>query len=219
MSKETSQILITRLPYAEKYDPQEILSQAEKIDARGLMFVSIPICIDSPNNGGALIALLEAAGLFLVAKIAWHRDKHIVTINSRRLTNTWEPIAVFSKTKDYVLNRDAPAKTKKGFKNRAETAWDEDEYLTCIGDHWAVRNDLSDRRWLPQTVVINCVQLGDLQLGDTVYDPYGNPGIKKACETFGWKYLDGGKENPARRVSKNKKEPEDTTESAETAED
>lgn len=205
MSKETSQIIITRLPYADKYDPAEIMSLLDNLDARGLLFISIPICVDSPNNGGALIAKLEEAGLFLVAKIAWHRDKHIVTINSRRLTNTWEPIAVFAKSKNYVLNRDTPSKTKKGFKNRAETAWDEDEYLTCIGDHWAVRNDLSDRRWLPQTVVLNCIQLGDLQPGDTVYDPYGNPGIKKTCETFGWNYKDGGKPNPARRSGKSKK--------------
>lgn len=206
MNKETSQILITRLPYAEKYDPQVILSQVERVDNRCLIFISIPVCIDSPNNGGALIVELEKAGLFLVAKVAWHRDKHIVTINSRRLTNTWEPIAIFAKTKDYVINRDAPAKTKKGFKNRAETAWDEDEYLTCIGDHWAVRNDLSDRRWLPQTVVLNCVQLGDLQPGDRVYDPYGNPGIKKACEAFGWNYEDGNLSNPARRIGKPKKD-------------
>jgi hypothetical protein len=209
--KETSQTLITRLPYAEKYDPQEILTEVEKIDKRGLIFVSIPICVDSPNNGGALIAELEKAGLFLVAKVAWHRDKHIVTITSKRLTNTWEPIAVFARTKDYIINRDAPAKTKKGFKNRAETAWDEDEYLTCLGDHWAVRNDLADRRWLPQTVVLNCIQLADLQPGHTVYDPYGNPGIKKTCETFNWNYLDGGRANPARRSGAKKKKEEINT--------
>jgi hypothetical protein len=198
MSK-TSQVLITRLPYSEKYDPEVILSEVKNIDKRGLIFISMPICVDSPNNGGLLMAELEKAGLFLVATVAWYRDKHIVTINSKRLTNTWEPIAIFAKTKDYILNRDATAKTKKGFKSRTETAWNEDEYLTCIGDHWAVRNDLSDRRWLPQTIVLNCIQLADLQQNHKVYDPYGNPGVKKTCETFGWKYEDGGRPNPARR--------------------
>jgi DNA modification methylase len=187
--KNTYQTLITRLPYASKYDPKPILEAAKLIDARGLISISIPMHTEHPNNGGELIAELEKAGLILVAKIAWHRDRHIVT-GKRRLTNAWEPIAIFAKAKNYIINRDAPSKTKKGFENR-ETSFDEDEYKTCIGDFWPIRNDRADRRWLPQLVVLNCAQLADLQPGDTIYDPYGNPGVKKAAEAFDWKYKDG----------------------------
>lgn len=190
MNKKSYQTLITRLPYSKTYNPELILEAAKLIDERGLIFVSIPIHTESPNNGGVLIKQLEDGGLFLVSKIAWYRDRHIVC-SKRRLTNTWEPVAVFSRSKDYIINRDAPSKTKKGFQHR-DTAFDEDEYLTCIGDHWAVRNDRADRRFLPQTVVLNCSQLADLQPEDTIYDPFGNPGVKKAAQAFGWNYENGG---------------------------
>jgi hypothetical protein len=188
--KTIAATLVTRLPYAFEYDPAPILEAAKKVDERGLISISIPIHTENPNNGGVLIDRLEKEGLFLVGKVAWYRDRHIVT-SKRRLTNTWEPLAIFAKTKKYIINRDAPAKTKKGYEHR-ETAFDEDEYLTCIGDHWAVRNDRVDRRWLPQTVVLNCAQLADIQPGDAILDPYGNPGVKKACDAFKWKYKDGG---------------------------
>lgn len=202
MAKKTSaQAIITRLPYAPKYDIKPILAATEKLDDRGLICISIPIHVDAPNNGGLLIHELEQAGLFLVAKVCWHRDRHIVTTKSRRLTNAWEPLALFSKSKNYLLNRDAPAKIKKGFESR-ENAFDEENYSCCIGDHWSVRNDRADRRFLPQTVVLNCVQLSDLQPGDLVLDPYGNPGVKKTCELFGFKFKDGGLANDARSSKK-----------------
>jgi hypothetical protein len=193
MSKQQqrkAQAIVTRLPYALKYDPQPILDAVKEIDDRGLIFVSIPIHVDAPNNGGVLIDQLEKAGLFLVAKVCWYRDRHVVTKN-RRLTNTWEPIGVFSKNKNYVINRDAPSKLKQGFEAR-DTAFDDEQFLTCIGDHWPVRNDRSDRRFLPQTVVLNCAQLADLEPEDTILDLYGNPGVKKACEAFNWTYRDAG---------------------------
>lgn len=199
--KFSAQSIITRIPYAIKYDPKPLLQAAEKVDERGLICVSIPIHVDSPNNGGVLIAELENSGLFLVAKVAWHRDRHIVTTKSRRVTNAWEPIAIFSKSKNYILNRDAPAKLKKGFESR-EDPFSEENYSCCIGDHWSVRNDRSDRRFLPQTVVLNCAQLGDLQPGDVILDPYGNPGVKKTCGLFGFKYKDGGLPSDARSAKK-----------------
>jgi hypothetical protein len=189
-SKRPAQTIITRIPYALEYDPQPILDASKEVDERGLIFVSIPIHVDSPNNGGVLIDKLEKAGLFLVAKVCWYRDRHVVTKN-RRLTNTWEPIAIFSKAKNYIINRDAPSKLKQGFEAR-DTAFDEEQFLTCIGDHWPVRNDRSDRRFLPQTVVLNCAQLADLEPEDTIIDLYGNPGVKKACEVFNWEYKDLG---------------------------
>jgi DNA modification methylase len=210
--KKSYQTLITRLPYSKDYDPQPIIEASELVDERSLIFISIPIHTESPNNGGVLIKALEDAGLFLVAKICWYRDRHIVT-SKRRLTNTWEPLGIFSRSKDYIINRDAPAKQKKGFQHR-DTAFDEDEYLTCLGDHWAVRNDRSDRRFLPQTVVLNCAQLADLQPGDMVYDPYSNLGVKKATDAFGWKYKAGdltvsgrskAKKKPSSKVTPEKK--------------
>ena len=206
--EKNAQTLITRLPYALTYDPAPILEQAKKIDDRGLISISIPIHLESPNNGGRLISALEDAGLYLVAKIVWYRDRHIVATKSKRLTNTWEPIAIFSKSKDYIMSRDNTAKIKKGYESR-EAAFDEDEYLTCIGDHWPVRNDRRDRRFLPETVVLNLAQLADLQPGDTILDPYGNPGVKDTCKLFGWKYFDSGLKSDARNAkgrSKNQDE-------------
>lgn len=205
MSKKTKpQTIITRLPYALEYETGPILEAAKLIDERGLIFVSIPIHVENPNNGGVLIYELEKAGLFVVSKIAWHRDRGIITKN-RRLTNTWEPLAIFSKTKNYIINRDAPSKLKQGFDAR-DTQFDEDQFLTCIGDHWAVRNDRADRRFLPQTVVLNCAQLADLEPNDTILDLYGNPGVKKACDAFGWQYQDGELPSEFRKVSKSTKE-------------
>lgn len=209
--RTTAQILISRLPYADSYDPAVILEAAKQIDERGLICISIPIHVDYPNNGGVLIDQLERAGLFLVAKVCWYRDRHIVTSKSRRLTNAWEPIAIFSRSKDYIINRDGPAKEKKGYQNR-ETAFDEDEYKTCIGDHWPVRNDRADRRWLPQKVVLNCAQLSDLQPGDTVYDPYGNPGVKNTCKLFEWKFKDGGLGKQGEKKSSKAKSDDSDTE-------
>jgi DNA modification methylase len=189
--KKSAQALITRLPYDESYDPEEVLKFANQVDERGLIFVSIPIHPEAPNNGGELIYKLEQAGLYLCAKIVWHRDRHVVCSKSKRLTNAWEPLAVFSRSKSYVINRDAPAKIKKGWEVK-ETPFDEDSYLTCVGDHWAIRNDRRDRRYLPQTLVLNCIQLADLHPGDAILDPYGNPGVSDTCEAFGYAYRDGG---------------------------
>lgn len=189
-SAQTYPVLITRLPYAKRYESDLILSAAQNVDARGLICLSMPVHIESPNNGGRLICELEDAGLILVAKVCWYRDRHIVTTRSKRLTNTWEPLAIFSKSKNYVINREAVTKIKKGFEGR-EGAFDEEEFQTCIGDHWPVRNDRRDRRYLPAGVVLNCGQLGDLQAGDSVYDPYGNVGIRDACQLVGWGYVEG----------------------------
>lgn len=195
--RKPAQTLITRLPYASSYDPSFIIEESKKVDDRGLISLSIPIHLEAPNNGGKLITQLEDAGLCLVAKIVWYRDRHIVATKSKRLTNTWEPIAIFSKSKNYIMSRDNAAKIKKGYESR-ETAFDEDEYLTCIGDHWPVRNDRRDRRFLPESIVLNLIQLADLQPGDTVLDPYGNPGVRDTCKLFGWTYLDSGLPSDAR---------------------
>jgi hypothetical protein len=199
----TYPVLITRLPYAPRYKADPILKEVKKVDLRGLICLSMPIHIEHPNNGGKLISDLEDAGLILVSKIAWYRDRHIVTTKSKRLTNTWEPIAVFSKTKNYVINREAVTKVKKGFEGR-EGAFDEEEFQTCLGDHWPVRNDRRDRRFLPAMVVLNCGQLADIQKGEEVYDPYGNPGIRDACHFIGWKYKDGELPNAARHAKRAK---------------
>src|SRR4051812_37963589 len=98
--------MITRLPYSPRYKATEILEMAKLVDLRGLICISMPIHIESPNNGGRLICELEAAGLILVAKICWQRDRHIVAIKSRRLTNAWEPLAILSRSKNYIINRD-----------------------------------------------------------------------------------------------------------------
>lgn len=201
MDNQTYQVLITRLPYARpprfRFNPKPILEAAKQIDARGLICVSMPIHVENPNNGGRLICDLEDAGLICVAKIAWYRDRHIVTTKSRRITNTWEPIAIFGQSKNYIINREAATKIKKGFEGR-EGAFDEDEFLTCLGDHWPVRNDRRDRRFLPSGIVLNCGQLADIHVGDQVLDPYGNPGVRDACRDLGWLYVDGGLTNVAR---------------------
>ena len=163
---------------------------AESVDTRGLICLSIPVHIESPNNGGRLICELEDAGLVIVSICAWKRDRHIVTTRSKRLTNTWEPIAIFSKSKNYVINREFVTKIKKGFEGR-EGAFDEEEFSTCIGDHWPVRNDRRDRRFLPAGIVLNCGQLSDLQTGDSVFDPYGNVGVRDACKLMNWNYVNG----------------------------
>jgi hypothetical protein len=212
-----SQALITRLPYAQDYNPEPILRAAQQVDERGLICISIPIHVDAPNNGGKLIYELEKGlpdkelpGLFLVAKIAWYRDRHIVTTKSRRLTNTWEPLVIMSRSPNYIINRDSAAKIKKGFENR-EAAFDEEEYLTCIGDHWPVRNDRRDRRFLPQTVVLNCAQLADIHTGDGVLDPYGNPGVKDSCKQFDFQYIDGELPNDARDAKTSQPAKEEAT--------
>jgi hypothetical protein len=202
---DTCQAMITRLPYDEVYRVQPIMDMVGFVDLRGLICISMPIHVEKPNNGGRLIWELEQAGLILVAKVAWYRDRHIVTTKSRRLTNTWEPLAIFSKSKNYVINRESATKIKKGFEGR-EGAFDEEEFKTCIGDHWPVRNDRRDRRFLPASVVLNCGQLADVQPGGRVLDPWGNPGVRDACAALNWEYVDGGYANEARRAKQaNKK--------------
>lgn len=192
-----SQALITRLPYAKAYDPKQILKFVSRVDERGLICLAIPLHIESPNNAGVLIHELESSGLTLVSVISWIRDRHIVTTNSRRLTNTHETIAIFSRSKKYVLNRDAATKVKRGFESR-ENPFDDDNFTCCIGDSWIVNNDRSDRRFLPREIVLNLGQLSDLHPGDVVLDPFGNPGVQAACKDYGWEYCDGGLPSDAR---------------------
>lgn len=195
--------MITRLPYSRKYDARPLLDFIKHVDVRGLICLSVPVHIEAPNNGGELIAILEQAGLTLVAKVAWYRDRHIVTTKSRRLTNTWEPVAIFSRASNYVIQREQATKIKRGFEGR-ENIYNEEDFVTCIGDHWAIRNDRRDRRFLPATLVLNCGQLAGLNFGDRVLDPYGNPGVKDTCGVMGWTYIDGGLENSARTSKKAK---------------
>jgi len=184
------QALITRLPYAQRYNASELFPFVEKVDLRGLICISMPVHVESPSNGARFITDMEEMGLTLCAYVSWYRDRHIVTTKSRRLTNTWEPIAIFSRSPRYILNRESATKVKKGYENR-ENAYSEDEFETCIGDHWPVRNDRRDRRFLPAGIVLNCGQLADIHPGDLVLDPYGNPGVRDACLTLGWNYVDG----------------------------
>ena len=197
MSFPNCQALITRLPYSARFNAKPILEMVQFIDVRGLIGISMPIHVESPNNGGRLICELEDAGLILCAKIAWVRDRHIVTTKSRRITNCWEPVAIFARQKNYHINREAVMKIKKGYEGR-EATFEEEFFLTCMGDLWPIRNDRRDRRYLPAGLVLNCGQLADLMPGSRVLDPYGNPGVKDACRPLGWQYVDGGLPNKAR---------------------
>jgi len=190
VAQNLSQALITRLPYAASHDSKVIFEQCKKVDLRGLICLSIPIFVEAPNSGGKLITELEAMGLVLVAKIAWYRDRHIVCSRSRRLTNTWEEIAIFSRSKNYIFDRASVTKIKAHYANKTDS-FTEEEFLTCVGDHWGVPNDRRDRRYLPEQIVLNCANLAQLQPDDTVLDPYGNPGVQDACDHYGWTYKDG----------------------------
>lgn len=197
------QALITRFPYASRYDANIVLEQAKQIDARGLIFVSVPIHVEKPLAPFKLAYDLCQAGMVLVSVVSWYRDRHIVTTKSRKLSNTWEPIFILARQEDYIIDRQSATKVKKGFEGR-EGSFDEDEYETCVGDHWPIRNDRRDRRFLPMNVVMNCGQLACLQSGHRVYDPYGNPGVKNTCKLLGWEYVDGGLPCAARAAGKDK---------------
>jgi hypothetical protein len=185
------QILIARLPYEKNWETGPILTQANKVDIRGLICLSMPLHVEAPGNGARLVTELQDAGLTLVALVCWHRDRHVVTTRSRRLTSTWEPLAVMCRSQDWHIDRDGPARPRRGAAGREEQ-WDEDEFLTCSGDHWPVRCDGRDRRLLPAGVTLNLLQLGGLAPGDSVLDPWGNPAIKEQCDALGLKYEDGG---------------------------
>jgi hypothetical protein len=184
-----AQAMITRFPYGIT-DLSPIIEMTKCVDECGIICLATPLKIENPINISTISNEIESAGFPLISMIAWHRDRHIVTSNSKTLTNTWEPIFIFGKTKNFHVNRDFITKIKKGFETK-EGVFDEDEFSTCLGDHWPVRNDRRDRRFLPAGVVLNCGQFADLQLGDSVIDPYGNPGVRDACRAFGWQYLDG----------------------------
>ncbi len=155
-SKHTASVLISRLPYLKKYDSKLIFDESQKTDARGLICLSIPVHLESPTNAFKLISELSDMGLNLVAVISWHRDRHIVASRSKRLTNAWEPIAVFSRSKEWVIDREGPSRPKRGAAGREEQ-FDEDEFLTCVGDHWPIRCDRRDRRLLPSQIVLNLI--------------------------------------------------------------
>ncbi len=191
------QALITRLPYSKRFDVKSILEMIRKVDEKGLIFISMPINVEVPSNGSRLICALEDTGLVVVAQVAWNRDRSVVCTRSKRLTNTWEPLVIISRSKAYVINRESVQKIKKGFEGK-DGSLEDDDYLCCIGDSWQVRNDRRDRRFLPAQIVLNAGQLADLQKGDLVLDPYGNPGVRDACASLGWKYVDGGLPSAAR---------------------
>lgn len=195
------QVLITRLPYAVRHNIEPLVKFMDQVDLRGLSFISIPLHVENPNIDGQIICELEKAGFILVAKIVWQRDRLIICSKSKRLSNMWETIAVFSRSPNYILNRDAPAKVKRGYESK-ESAFTEEEFLTCIGDHWTVSNDRRDRRFLPQTIVLNCAQLAGLHPEDTILDPFGIPSIKETCKAFNWNYKDGGLKSDIRGLKK-----------------
>jgi DNA modification methylase len=196
-----AQVLITRLPYASSFNTEAILKQLPLLEERALICVAIPVFVDKPINTMSFIHKMSEAGLETVANIVWQRDRHVVVSKSRRLTNTYELIAIFSKSEKYVLSKDAIRKLKKGFEGKTNT-FEEDRFLTCQGDHWSVPNDRRDRRFLPGRIVLNLGQLADLKPGDIVLDPFGNPGVSDACLGLGWKYVDGGEPSNLRGVKK-----------------
>lgn len=199
--KKLAQTMITRLPYAEQYDVRQFLEATKQVEERALISVAIPVHVDNPFGAMKFIADAVAGGLTLAAVAVWQRDRHIVVTRSSRLTNMWEPVAIFSRSADYVINKDSVRKIKKGFEGK-ENTFDADEFLCCIGDLWNIRNDRRDRRFLPGNLVLNCAQLADIKPGDTVLDPWGNPGVRDTCATLGWKYVDLGHPNAARSVKK-----------------
>ena len=211
-NKTSAAAIISRLPYSKKYNAEEVFDQAQKVDLKGLISLSIPMHLESPGNGLKLISQLCEMGLHLVAVVSWHRDRHIVASRSKRLTNAWEPIAIFSRSKDWFIDRDGPSRPKRGAAGREEQ-FDEDEFLTCVGDHWPIRCDRRDRRLLPAQVILNLIQLSGLGKGDTILDPWGNPTVKEQCETLGLKYSDSGLENTLRDdwSKKKKKNKAETT--------
>jgi hypothetical protein len=191
------QALISRMPYAKTWDSAPVIDQASQVDKRGLICLSMPIHVDAPGNGAKLLTELEIAGFHLVSLISWHRDRHVVTTRSRRITNAWEPIAVLCRGKDWHIDRDGPARPRRGAAGREEQ-FDEDEFLTCIGDHWPVRCDRRERRLLPSLVILNLIQLAGLGKGDKILDPWGNPTIQEQCDALGLNYHDGGLPNQLR---------------------
>lgn len=199
--KKIAQTLITRIPYAEEYDASVLLEAVQNIESRALICLSIPMHVENPFGSIKLINDLVIGGLHLVSLIAWFRDRHVVVSKSRRLTNCWETLAIFSRSADYIIAKDSIRKLKRGFEGK-ENTFDPEEFLTCQGDHWTVRNDRRDRRFLPATIVLNCGQLADLKPGDMVADPFGNPGVRDACATLGWKYLDTGYPSNIRGIKK-----------------
>ena len=202
-TKTSAQALISRLPYSKSYDIKPILNAVNKIDIRGIAAISIPIHTENPVNAFKLIAELQEAGMNLISVIAFHRDRHIVTTRSKRLSNAWEPIVVFSKSKDWYIDRDGPARPKRGVSGREEQ-FDEDEFLTCVGDHFPIRSDKRDRRFLPAQVTLNIIQLAGLNKGDSILDPWGNPAIKEQCELLGIKYIDDNMPSQVREDWKKK---------------
>lgn len=214
LPKTLAAAIISRLPYSKKYDAKQIFEQAQRVDLRGLISISIPMHLEAPGNGAKLISELSDLGLHLVAMISWHRDRHIVASRSKRITNAWEPIAIFSRSKEWFIDRDGPARPKRGAAGREEQ-FDEDEFLTCVGDHWPIRCDRRDRRLLPAQVILNLIQLSGLGKGDMILDPWGNPTIKEQCDSLGLKYTDSGLENSLREdwsKKKNKKAKEEENE-------
>lgn len=203
-NKTLASVLISRVPYSKKYNSKEILEECQKVDLRGLICLSLPIHLENPMNSMKLINELADAGLHLVAIISWHRDRHIVASRSKRLTNAWEPIAIFSRSKEWFIDRDGPARPKRGAAGREEQ-FDEDEFLTCVGDHWPIRCDRRDRRLIPSQVVLNLIQLAGIGKGDSVLDPFGNPTIKEQCDSLGLKYIDSGLDNSLRDEWQKKK--------------
>lgn len=195
------QTMITRLPYAESYPTHAILEATAKVEDRALISIAIPIHVDNPFGAIEFVSEMVKAGLHLVSIIAWNRDRHVVVTKSRRLTNQYELIAIFSRSKNYIISKDQIRKMKRGFEGK-ENTFDPDEFLCCAGDMWSCRNDRRDRRFLPATIVLNCGQLADLKQGDSVLDPYGIPSIRETCQSIGWKYVDGGLPSVIRGVKK-----------------
>jgi hypothetical protein len=199
--QKLSQVLVTRLPYAEHYKAEPLLDAAKGIEERSLICISIPIHVENPFGAVELVGQLVNGGLHLVSLVSWLRDRHIVVTKSTRLTSAWEPIAIFSRSRDYVYQKDSIRKIKKGFEGK-ELTFDEDAFLTCQTDHWVIANDRRDRRFLPAQVVLNCGQLAGMKPGDTLLDPYGSPSIREATKVLGWEYRDLGYPSAIRAVRK-----------------
>jgi len=155
---------------------------------RALGFFVVPIMVDDPGSMQQVFEAFSSEGLRIATIACWYRNRHIVTAKGNKLTNTWEPVFVVYKSDDYVMNRASVMKIKKDRESKSDM-FDEDEYLTCLGDHWPIRNDPRDRRFLPAQLVLNCGQLADLKPGDRVLDPIGMPTIKETCQQLGWKYV------------------------------
>lgn len=155
------------------------------LKSNGLLFVNISNSARNQYKAYELAYLLRDIGFLLVDTVIWHKPYPMPHPSKKLLTNAYEHVFVFAKSKKYYFNR-----------NAIKVPCKDSHKLKCKGNVWAfgqVRknqfSELGHCAMFPEELPRLCILLGS-KIDDVVLDPFIGSGTTAViAKKLGRRYL------------------------------